>query len=389
MPISVELKRSMLVRSLRFAGTVSLTEKREELVAVLKAITELGGEVVPEDLTGYLIPEGLEAAADRLLVIATVFGLVERDQARFRLTEAGEKARDVEHVLIPRDGTWQVWIALDPLLHFSLLHLEAVRPGEALSELRETGGRRTSESQTSRTTPVPALLRDLHRVEGRLMAKEGRVVRIDELGREATEDSSDSQVGLTWTIQSDGTSRLAVCGKVKVWRGDAAESIAVDAELPAPIVTFTDVFNQLLEDAQVSGRWDDRAGVLRCEYDSRLDAGAIQQMRRTISARRLDLTAFGLGVFDKVSVPSVPINALDAANARRWSTRRLLMGIQDHQTAPRYEAVTSDAAQPFKEFDVELPDRTTLLQQVRRKLNLSAPRPELFWRLQATADWSL
>ncbi len=221
------------------------------------------------------------------------------------------------------------------------------------------------------------------------MAKEGRVVRIDELGREATEDSSDAQVGLTWTIHSDGTSRLAVRGVVKVWRGDAAESIAVDAELPAPAVTFTDVFNQLLEDAQVSGRWDDRAGVLRCEYDDRLDAGAIQQMRRTISARRLDLTAFGLGVFDKVSVPSVPVNAIDAANARRWSTRRLLMGIQDHQTKPRYEAVTSAAAQPFREFGVELPDRTTLLQQVRSKLDLRAPRPELFWRLQAAADWSL
>jgi hypothetical protein len=65
------------------------------------------------------------------------------------------------------------------------------------------------------------------------------------------------------------------------------------------------------------------------------------------------------------------------------------MGIQDHQTKPRYEAVASAAAQPFREFGVELPDRTTLLQQVRSKLDLRAPRPELFWRLQAAADWSL
>lgn len=389
MPISVELKRSMLVRSLRFSGTVSLTEKREELVAVLRAITELGGEVVPADLAGYLIPEGLEAAADRLLVIATVYGLVEQEKGRFRLTEVGAKARDVEHILVPRDGTWQVWIASDPLIHFSLLHLEAVRPAEALSELRETGGRRPNESQASRTTPVPALLRDLHRVEGRLMAKEGRVVRIDELGREATEDSNDAQVGLTWTICSDGTARMAVRGMLKVWRGDAVEQLVVDAELPAPAVTFTDVFNQLLDDAEVSGRWDDRDGVLRCEFDDSLDAGAIQSMHRTINVRRLDLSAFGLGAFDKVSVPSVPVNAIDAANARRWSMRRLLMGIQDHLTKPRYEAVTRDASQPFTEFGVELPDRTTLLQQVRSKVDLNAPRPELFWRLQAAADWSL
>jgi hypothetical protein len=383
------MKRSVLARSMRFSGTVSLTEKREEIVAVLKAITELGGEVMPTDLVGYLIPEGLEAAADRLLVIAAVHGLVEQVQGRFRLTDAGAKARDVGQVLVPRDGTWQVWITSDPLIRFSLLHVEATRPGEALSELRETGGRRSAEAQTPRTMPVPALLRELHRVEGRLMATEGRVVRIDELGREVSEESSDAQVELVWTLGSDGTARMAVRGVVNVRRGDDVARLAVDTALPAPGVAFTDVFNQLLDDGAVSGRWDTQAAVLRCEFDDRLDPAAIQSMHRTVTARRLDLSAFGLGFFDKVTVPDVPIAATDAAGAERWSMRRLLMGIQDHQTTSRYEAVTEEATRPFAEFAVKLPDRATLLRQVRNKLDLNAPRPELYWRLQAAADWSL
>lgn len=389
MPMSIELKRSILVRSLRFSGTVSLTERREEIVAVLMAITDLGGEIAPQDLCGYLIPDGLEAAADRLLVIASVLGLVEQDQSRFRLTQAGERARDSEYVLAPHQGTWQAWIASDPLLEFPLVHLEPVRPGEAITELRESGRHRQGESQTSRNMPVPPLLRALHRVEGQMMANEGRTVRIDDLGREATEASCDAQVSLTWTIESDNTSRLTGRGSVTVWHGDKADQHPVDAEFYAPVVSFTDVFNQLLDDAQVSGRWDEQAGVLRCTFDDSLDAGAIQQMRRTINARKLDLSAFGLGTFDKVSVPNVPVTAIDAADARRWSTRRLLLGIQDHQTIPRFEAARRAAAQPFTEFGVELPERTTLLQQVRGKLDLNAPRPELYWRLQAAADWSL
>ena len=388
MTLSVEMKRSILVRSLRFAGTVSLAEKREELVAVLKAITDLGGEITPEDLAGELIPEGLEAAADRLLVIATMHGLVEQAQGRFRLTDAGQRARDVEEVLVPRDGTWQAWIASDPLIRFSVLHVEPVRPGEALSELRDTGGRR-SDVQTLRTIPIPALLRQLHRLEGRLMVKEGRIVRLDDVGREVSEESSDAQVELIWTIRSDDVARMTARGVMQVRRGDEVERLVVDATLPPPAVTFTDVFNQLLHDAEIAGRWDARDSVLRCEFDDTLDSSAIQSMHRTIAARRLDLSAFGLGVFEKVSVPGVPVNAIDAASARKWSTRRLLMGIQDHQTKARYQAVTSAAAEPFKEFGVELPDRTSLLQQVRSKVDLNAPRPELFWRLQAAADWSL
>lgn len=356
---------------------------------MLKAITELGGDIAPTDLVGYLIPEGLDAAAERLLVIAAVHGLVEQDHGRFRLTDAGTRARDVEQVLVPRDGTWQVWIASDPLIQFSLLHVEATRPGEALSELRETGGRRSTEAQTPRTMPIPALLRALHHVEGRLMATEGRVVRIDELGREASEEPSDAQVELVWTLGPDDTARMAVRGVVNVGRGDDVRRLTVDAALLPPAVTFADVFNQLLDDGEVSGRWDSQAAVLRCEFDDRLDPAAIHSMHRTVAARRLDLSAFGLGTFDKVTVPDVPVTAADAGAAGRWSMRRLLMGIQDHQTTSRYEAVTEAATRPFAEFAVRLPDRATLLRQVRSKLDLNAPRPELYWRLQAAADWSL
>lgn len=389
MPLSIEMRRSILVRSLRFSGTVSMTEKREEIVAVLKAITELGGAVQPTDLVGYLIPEGLEAAAERLLVIATVHGLVRHAGGRFELTEQGQKARDVEHVLVPRDGAWQVWLTSDPLIHFNLLHVEAVRPGEALSELRETGGRRSPDASPLRTMPVPAILRALHSVEGRLLAKEGRVVRVDDLGKEVAEESSDAQVDLLWTLRSDDTSRLSVRGVVQVRRGDGVERLPIDADVPPPGVTFTDVFNQLLDNAEVTARWDPEAAVLRCPFDDQLTPAAIQSMHRTVTARKLDLSAFGLGAFEKVAVPDVPITASDATGAGRWSARRLLMGIQDHQTTSRYEAVLTEAARPFAEFSVELPSRAALLQQMRSKLDLNAPRPEIYWRLQAPADWSL
>jgi len=37
----------------------------------------------------------------------------------------------------------------------------------------------------------------------------------------------------------------------------------------------------------------------------------------------------------------------------------------------------------------KLPSRAVLLQQMQSKLDLNTPRPEIYWRLQAAADWSL
>jgi len=387
MTVKMELRRDLDIRSYRFSGTVSRSEKRKELVALLHAITELGGRVTPEDITGYLLPEGLEAAAERLLVIAHVHGLVDLNDGEFSLTAAGEEACSTENVLIQQDGTWQVWIAEDSLCGPIVVHLEAVYPSSAYDELRAT--RRDAPEPAAKRERPPSKLCDLMGMARSLLTAEGRMVRIDDIGREVTNEPCDASVTLHWTLYSDKNPRLGARGEVLIQNRNGKERHGIDALLEDPDVTFDDVFGQLITEAGSAAEWDRDGSVVRCGDTSDLDDAAIQSMHRTFKTPLLDLRSYGLDMFQKVEVRDVPIAAADQGSASRWAERRLLMGIQEYQSDSRYEQALDEAVSPLAEYEPVLLSRDRLLKDVSGEIDFDSARPELYWYLQAPADWLL
>ncbi|MFO0963747.1 MAG: hypothetical protein U0625_12715 [Phycisphaerales bacterium] len=388
MELEMKLERVVQVQCVRFAGTVALAERRDEIVAVLKAIEELGGAAEPRDLAGYLLPEGFEVAAERLLLIAESRGLVAQDSGRFRLTSEGREARDRAQVMVARDGTWHAWIASDPLLRFPLIHVDFAKPGSAFDERRGPQSLGAGGQGAPRPTGSMPVLRDLVRVSGALLLKEGKRAMIEDVGAECQLMPCRDALKLRWRLQSSGARSLQAVGKLAL-ENESSDQSSIDAALEPPEADFGEVFEQLRSEARIQGTWDRKSSVLRCAFDPKLEPGAVQSMRRTVRAAQLNLNHKRLGSFDDVAVHEVPMAAADSQSAQEWVRHRLLGSIQDHQTERRFQRLLAEARRPFAEFQFAIPDRHSLLHETGGRRLRDARRSKRVWHLQAPLDWKL
>lgn len=93
------------------------------------------------------------------------------------------------------------------------------------------------------------------------------------------------------------------------------------------------------------------------------------------------------GEFDLITVREVPIIPATEADAQSWAKWRLRTRIQDYATSERYAAWCAEAADPFDQYEIELPTRTELFDEV---CNRTTNRPDpKFWHLVAAEDWKL
>ena len=93
------------------------------------------------------------------------------------------------------------------------------------------------------------------------------------------------------------------------------------------------------------------------------------------------------GEFDPITVREVPITPATEADAQSWAKWRLHTRIQDYATSERYAAWCAEAADPFDQYEIDLPTRTELFDEV---CNRTTNRPDpKFWHLVAAEDWRL
>ena len=116
-PRRIVLERSVSVGCWRVVGQIAKTGKRTELMPVLLRAEENGGTNA-KDVAEHLLFESQSRriVAERLLGIATAYGLLERADRVFVLTEAGKQAIDAGEVFVPEDGAWTLWASDDPAL---------------------------------------------------------------------------------------------------------------------------------------------------------------------------------------------------------------------------------------------------------------------------------
>jgi hypothetical protein len=378
MTLHIELTRAVTVRCYEFVGTVSMTEPRPEIHAVLLALQEHGGEASVDQVARHLLPSGFEAAASRLVRICLVYGLVEGDRP-VRLSDKGREAIAAERVPVPCEGAWVVWLADDPLLPHPVLRLEAAEPRRAEAERRDAQDRRRRGANAEPTTPAPRILRTL---TGRPLAPiaGGKELLIDNLGDEVLEGGPSSELRLAWTADRGGRTAVRLSGTLT--------GRPVSAALPAPPIPFDDLWEELLQRSEGAGCWDRPAERLRVPFPGDLDAPAILSMHLNLQFEKPSLQRFG--EFDPLDVAAVPITCEDARAAQLWSIRRLMEGVSDYQTTSRFAAALAEAVEPFAAYEPRLPDRRHFAAWAAKepRSNNRPPAPR-FWHLQAPLDWDL
>ena len=404
---TIVLERSVPVRCWHVVGQIAKAEKRPELMPVLLRAREADGTDA-HDLTEHLLFESQSrrVVADRLLQIAHDYGLVKKKESEpgawstwpsgdplrslrpraaweelsayeeirgveerdgvFALTEAGETAIDTEEVLVPKPGTWSIWTSDDPLLPSRILRIAPWEEPSAYEEIRGAG--REDARQRS-----PGLLPDwLRDVAGTPIkpAAEGAAVRIDELQEKA--EAVDGTLRLSWNV---GEGRLQLTGTL--------EGKEVETELEAPPISPDQIWFLLLEEEALLRRWDIDGQQLHVSFDETGDT------EREAMARDLEFEAPkipGYGKFEPLTVRGVAITADSHAGAQSWAQWRLQARIRDYATSERYATWRKEAADPFNQYEVELPTRTELFDEVWNQTTSPEPRA---WRLAAAEDWRL
>lgn len=404
---NIILERSVPVRCWHVVGKVAKTRERPELMPVLLRARETGGTDA-RDLAEHLLfePRSRRAVGERLLHIAHAYGLVEKEEPEhgawsiggsgaplsfriprivpweepgaseeirgeeerdgvFALTEAGETAIDTGEVLVPEHGAWSIWEGEDPLFPSRILRIASWEEPSAFDEVRSN-----EKENARRPVLLPDWLRD---VAGTPIkpAAQGAAVRIDELERQA--EAVDGELRLGWNV---GDGRLQLTGSL--------EGKDVETELEAPPISPDQIWLDLLEEEALIERWDMDRQKLRVSFDE-TDETEREAMSRDLTFELPDVS--GYGEFETLTVREVPITPAIEVDAQSWAKWRLCARIRDYATSERYAAWRAEAADPFDQYEVDLPTRTELLDEF---LNQTVDRPEpRVWHLAAAEDWRL
>ena len=404
---NIILERSVPVKCWHVLGTVAKTRERPELMPVLLRARETGGTDA-RDLAEHLLFEtrSRRVVGERLLHIAHAYGLVEKEPEHgawsirgrenpfpltfhplridpwkepspyeeirgeeerdgvFALTEAGERAIDIGEVLVPEYGPWSIWESEDPLLPFRILRIDPLP--SAFDKVRGK-----EQESDRRPMPLPGWLRDAAGKPVKPAAQDATVVRIDELAGQA--EAVDGRLRLRWNV---GDGRLQLTG---ILGGQQ-----VSSELEAPPTSLDQVRFTLLEQEALIGWWDMDRQKLRVTFDETNDT------EREAMSRDLEFDSPiipGYGKFESLTVSGVSIMAESEADAQSWAEWRLQARIRDYATSKRYATWCAEAADPFDQYEIELPTRTELFDEF---WNQTTKRPEpRVWHLAAAEDWRL
>lgn len=364
---NIVLRRSVEVRCWHVVGQVARASRRPELMPVLLRTRERGGTSV-EDVAAHLLfePRSRKVVAQRLLQIATRYGLVEKTELGFQLTEAGVAAVESEQVFVPEQGTWTIWTSTDPLLASPVLRIDPWREPTAYEEVRANEVEREWVK----------IARELRESIGRVAtpwASGGDPLRIDQLDERAEIADPDASLHVSWHV-NEGLTRL---------QGVLA-GIRVDTALDAPKIEPTDVWHDLLESECLWDCWDDAAQALRVGFEETTDRER-DPMRRDLRVQ--DPTISGLRKFDTSVVRDVALRAASAEDAAAWAAWRLNARVREYATSERFSTWSAEAAEPFSEFVPRLPTRGELAGEAWRT-RADRPAP-VAWHLVAAEDWNL
>lgn len=372
----INLKRAVPVRCWRVVGQIAKAKKRPELIPVLLRAREKGGTDA-RDLAEHLLFESRsrKVVGERLLHIACAYGLVEtegRDRV-FNLTEAGETAIETDEVLVPEYGAWTIWASEDPLLRYPILRIDPWKEPNASEELY---GKERRNARKRSADALPSWLREAAGKAARPGAQQNSgEIRIEDLESQAEAVYNGETLRLRWNVTDH---RLQLTGNL------GGDEVATELEVPPEAPEPGDIWLTLLEGRRLQERWDEDEQRLRVTFDETGDA------EREAISRDLEFESPvipGYGEFETLTVRGVPITPAIEADAQSWAKWRLQTRIQDYATSERYATWCAAAADPFDEYEVDLPSRTELFNEFS---NRTANRPEpRFWHLAAAEDWRL
>ena len=369
--LTVNLKRNVKVYCWRVHGLVAKETGRDELISVLKRAHE-NNKTNAKDIANHLFfDDGSRViVAQRLLDLAVRYRLLEQgDDKEYVLADGGFKALESRKVFIPDEGDWTIWASDDAMLDTPILRIEQWNEPSAYDELR---GENKNQSRTENFKQLPGWL--MGAVGTAVTPVSGaQTLMVQELDPKG--EMVDPQASLTvfWNVLDD---RVRVRGEILDHK--------IDSSMDTPKEPFEVVWKQLLQANDLWQHWDEDVHALRVGFDD------VHAEQRESMSREITFTApviDGLGEFDKTRVQKVALRPRTQCDANSWAEWRLKNRLCDYATNERFEQWTTEAREPFEEFNPTIPSRERLAEKA--KLEWSGRPTPGAWYLVAAEDWSL
>ena len=299
----IELKRRIKVQAFEVLATFAFPEDRTEILSLLQMANSMGslnGERVVDRKQG-LLPGRPKVMGTRLLNMAVSMDLLEVNRGTYVLTEFGRENLENESVFVPEKSTWTVWVADDPLIPASVIHVERHKEGRPDKNRMDTQvlpGTLLSLNDTK-----VELLRPHHTNDTQM-----RIKRIEEKGRSS---SVTTELELTLLADVGQETILRVNGSL-----GTGKSNKINRRIPFDAPPHSELFTMLIHLSDYANDWHTEESVLSVSFRD-LNNNERQHHTKRMHVKKPHLE--GLGKFNTVELLDIPLKPRGDQDAREWA----------------------------------------------------------------------
>jgi hypothetical protein len=360
----IRLHRNIRVHAFDVEGSVARSQQRPELLAVAQLAHDHPNGLTPELLANELIGSQV-VLCRRIIERCVALGLLEQTQPRgpARLSVLGGQMLRLGQVLVPEQGEWRVYFAVDPLVDVAVVHMRPLEGANA-REQRDQLRRERNEGQRQETVKCPPYAEQLL---GKLCTSivDGSTFQLLDLAKQGARGPT-SQVRLDLEQAPDTEPRVTLRGRLE-------NSLAVEHRLALPRAfatwSYEELWTELVgitedldtDTLEAARKWAGRR-VLPVGFEGTSEA----ERRRMVRDLDVPKTEFeDLGEFEPTRLDGVELIPHSAEDAQRWARWLQWDELSGHRVPAQLQAAATQIESRFPLFRVQLRSPVELLAHAK------------------------
>ncbi len=362
------LERNVQLETWIVSATILKSEKRPEYDLVLKCIRD--GVCTEEQVAQHLLFDDRArlGIAQRLLSRALDLKLVYKKSAKYALTDEGHEAIIKQRIFVPEEGAWMITFSKDPLLPFPIMAIDKYLEPNAMDEAMQRN-KQESEKRAANFKTIPNWIKKRVQGEAGQPCTGGDPIHIDEIKSKGEYVATPFSLSVRWNVTKRSLTLFQDKKEVSRFK--------------APDRDIDTVWHELLLGSRKIDSWRKDTSEFE-EFFENIPDSSKSTMRINLEFPRPSLE--GLQQFNTVIAKGVRLRPKTEVCAQQWSEWLLFSYIENYATTVKFEKWREKAKQPFSDFDIVLPSRDELANNVSAEQKKRSKRD---WHIVAAADWGL
>jgi hypothetical protein len=342
---------------------IAKTERRDDILSVLKLADETEGPLTPEIICQELLANRPTRVGENIIHRLNDLDLLHNR----RLSESGRDALEQGLVFMPERSSYRIMWTEDPLLPQKLLDLSEE------AEIPHWDPARKKNKGKDPAVDVPKGLKEIEGSVVQLLGSEGGTIRVEKIEGKCIPQEASSGTPLTAsvTVRMGNNNELTLSGRYQ-------------RRMEPPSIDFDDVWMRIL--LERAADWNKKEMVLQCSFDDLSDSDR-RSFTTTLELKTPTLP--NLGRFNRTVVRNVPIAPRDSDDAQLWADWLLVDRMPGYLSENEFEVHKEQVAANFPVHQLRLPGQEELADTILQnewKWGEGGPLRKEYWYLRAPID---